>query len=164
MLGPVGTVPFTRLFVQRTRITELEIPAASVTTLEDGAVVVDFGKIYAARPIVEFHSGIAGRMISMHVGYVLDPDGHVSTTNDTQADEPRVLLHRARRFAEIRALYLPGLPIPRDRRARRDHRARAGDRHRTSLHAARRSRPPASALRTRVSTPFGTFARAQACT
>jgi alpha-L-rhamnosidase len=85
VLGPVGTVPFTGLYVQRTRITELEIPAETVTTLEDGAVVVDFGKIYAARPIVEFHSGIAGRMISMHVGYVLDPDGHVSTTNDTQA-------------------------------------------------------------------------------
>jgi alpha-L-rhamnosidase len=85
VLGPVGTEPFTELFIQRTRITELDIAAASVTTLDGGAVVVDFGKIYAARPTVEFRDGIAGRMISMHVGYVLDPDGHVSTTNATQA-------------------------------------------------------------------------------
>src|SRR3984957_15880129 len=87
VLGPVGTEPFTGLFVQRTRITELEIAAVSVTTLEGGAVVVDFGKIYAARPTVEFRGGVAGRMIPMHVGYVLDPDGHVSTTNDTQATD-----------------------------------------------------------------------------
>lgn len=85
VLGPVGTAPFTKLFVQRTRITESPVAPASVTTLDGGAVVVDFGKIYAARPSVEFRSGIAGRMISMHVGYVLDPDGHVSSTNDTQA-------------------------------------------------------------------------------
>ena len=32
-----------------------------------------------------------GAPISMHVGYVLDPDGHVSTTHATQADQPRLL-------------------------------------------------------------------------
>jgi alpha-L-rhamnosidase len=85
VLGPVGTFPFTVLYVQRTRITELPITPASVTTLDSGAVVVDFGKIYPARPVVEFRDGIAGRTIPMNVGYVLDPDGHVSTTNDTQA-------------------------------------------------------------------------------
>jgi alpha-L-rhamnosidase len=84
VIGPVGTAPFTDLYAQRTRITELTLPPLSVTTLDDGAVVADFGKIYAARPIVEFRQGISGRTISMHVGYVLDPDGHVSTTHATQ--------------------------------------------------------------------------------
>ncbi|MFZ0668567.1 MAG: family 78 glycoside hydrolase catalytic domain [Acidimicrobiales bacterium] len=84
VMGPVGTVPFTRMFAQRTRITELPIEPVSVTTLEDASVVIDFGKIYAARPVVEFHHGISGRTVSMHVGYVLDPDGHVSTTHATQ--------------------------------------------------------------------------------
>ena len=35
------------LYAQRTRITELPIAPSSVTTLEGGAVVIDFGKIYA---------------------------------------------------------------------------------------------------------------------
>ncbi|MGO9344444.1 MAG: family 78 glycoside hydrolase catalytic domain [Acidimicrobiales bacterium] len=84
VLGPVGTAPFTDLYAQRTRITELALSPTSVNTLDDGAVVLDFGKIYAARPIVDFRQGISGRTISMHVGYVLDPDGHVSTTHATQ--------------------------------------------------------------------------------
>lgn len=85
VLGPVGTFPFTALFVQTTRITESRVDPASVRTLADGAVVVDFGKIYAARPVVEFAHGIAGRSVAMHVGYVLDSDGHVSSIHDTQA-------------------------------------------------------------------------------
>ena len=104
------------LYAQRTRITELRLAPASVTTLDDGAVVVDFGKIYAARPIVEFREASPGRTISMHVGYVLDPDGHVSTTPRHPADQPRVLLHRARRCADLRPLHVPGFPISRDRR------------------------------------------------
>ena len=83
--GPVGTAPFTNLYVQMTRITEFPLSPASVKTLDDGAVVVDFGKIYAARPIVQFHRGLSGRTVSMHVGYTLDADGHVSTIHATQA-------------------------------------------------------------------------------
>ena len=82
---PSGPSPLPSCSSSGRAITELDIAPTSVTTLDGGAVVVDFGKIYAARPTVEFLDGVAGRMISMHVGYVLDPDGHVSTTNDTQA-------------------------------------------------------------------------------
>ncbi len=85
VLGPAGTSPFTRLYAQRTRIAETVITPVSVTTLDDGAVVADFGKVYAARPSVEFREGVAGRMVPMHVGYVTDPDGHVSTIHATQA-------------------------------------------------------------------------------
>ncbi|MGP0031578.1 MAG: family 78 glycoside hydrolase catalytic domain [Acidimicrobiales bacterium] len=85
--GPVGTAPFTRLYAQRTRITEHVLPAASVRTLPSGSVVVDFGKVYAARPTVAFREGVEGHTVPMHVGYTLDPDGSVSTTHNTQGTD-----------------------------------------------------------------------------
>jgi alpha-L-rhamnosidase len=84
VLGPVGTAPFTALVAQRSRIVEHPVAPVSVHTLNDGAVVVDFGKVYAARPEVTFHQGVAGRTIALHVGYLLDPDGHVSTVHGEQ--------------------------------------------------------------------------------
>ncbi|HXW35945.1 MAG TPA: family 78 glycoside hydrolase catalytic domain [Acidimicrobiales bacterium] len=87
VLGPVGTPPFTRLFAQRTRISELKVGARSVRTLPTGSVVVDFGKVYAGRPTVAFHHGVEGHTVPMHVGYTLDPDGSVSTTHNTQGTD-----------------------------------------------------------------------------
>ncbi|MGA2932749.1 MAG: family 78 glycoside hydrolase catalytic domain, partial [Acidimicrobiales bacterium] len=49
-----------------------------------GAVVADFGAVYAARPRVEFTQGQPGRTVSMRAGYLLDPDGQVSTLHGTQ--------------------------------------------------------------------------------
>ena len=37
-----------------------------------------------------------GRTVAMRVGYLLDPDGQVSTLHGTPADEPLVLLHHGR--------------------------------------------------------------------
>jgi alpha-L-rhamnosidase len=87
VLGPVGTAPFTGLFAQRTWIEEHPVSPVSVRTLPSGSVVVDFGKIYAARPLVTFHHGVDGRTITMHAGYLLDPDGQVSTTHGTQGTD-----------------------------------------------------------------------------
>ncbi len=84
VLGPVGTAPFTGLVAQRTRIVEQAVAPVSVRTLPSGAVVVDFGKVYAARPEVTFHQGADGRTVPMHVGYLLDADGHVSTVHGVQ--------------------------------------------------------------------------------
>jgi alpha-L-rhamnosidase len=84
VLGPVGTAPFTALVALRTRIVEEPMHPVSVKTLATGAVVIDFGKVYAARPEVAFRQGTDGRMVFMHVGYLLDPDGHVSTVHGTQ--------------------------------------------------------------------------------
>ncbi len=84
VLGPVGTAPFTGLYAQRTRIAERAVAPVSLHHLRSGAVVIDFGKVYAARPVVHFDRGEPGRTIDMHVGYVLDPDGHVSTTHAVQ--------------------------------------------------------------------------------
>jgi alpha-L-rhamnosidase len=87
ILGPVGTPPFTGLVTLRTRIAEQAVHPGSVRRLASGAVVADFGKIFAARPRVAFDRGVAGRPVSLHVGYALDPDGHVSTTHGVQSTD-----------------------------------------------------------------------------
>ena len=84
VLGPAGTAPFTHTYAQRTHISEHPVAPVSVRTLPSGSVVVDFGAVYAARPQVAFRSGQAGRTVPMRVGYLLDPDGQVSTTHGTQ--------------------------------------------------------------------------------
>ncbi len=70
--GPAGTKPWTSLVSVRTRISETPVNAVSVTTLASGAIVADFGKVYAAVPTVTFHNGVAGRLINMRAGYLLD--------------------------------------------------------------------------------------------
>ncbi len=88
VIGPAGSAPFSRTYAQRTRITEHVVPPVTVHTLGSGraprSVIVDFGAVYPARPRVEFTSGQAGATVAMHVGYLLDPDGAVSTTHGTQ--------------------------------------------------------------------------------
>ena len=87
VLGPAGTPPFTSLVPQRTRIVEQARRPVSVKRLKDGAVVADLGAVYAATPTVAFRKGRAGRLIKLHVGFVLDPDGHVSTSRSTQGTD-----------------------------------------------------------------------------
>jgi alpha-L-rhamnosidase len=87
VLGAAGTAPFTATFAQRTRVEEHAVAPVSVRTLDSGSVVVDFGAVYAARPQVAFRSGQAGRTVPMRVGYLLDPDGQVSTTHGTQVTD-----------------------------------------------------------------------------
>ena len=75
------------------RIVQEPVPALTLTTLSSGAVVADFGKVYAAVPTVTFHQGVAGRLITMRAGYLLDEPGgaafigipgQVSTEHGTQ--------------------------------------------------------------------------------
>jgi alpha-L-rhamnosidase len=82
--GFAGTPPFTATFAQRTTIRETPVSPVRVRTLANGAVVADFGAVYAARPRVTFASGKAGQTVAMRVGYLLDPDGQVSTLHGTQ--------------------------------------------------------------------------------
>ena len=95
VIGPAGTAPWTHLVSVRTHIVYEPVHAVSVTRLASGSVVADFGKVYAAVPMVSFHHGVAGRVIKMHAGFVLDhcPDaavpapcvtGEVSKAHDTQ--------------------------------------------------------------------------------
>jgi alpha-L-rhamnosidase len=87
VLGPAGTPPFTSLYAQRTRIVEHTVRPVSLRTLPSGAVVADFGAIFSASPAVNFRRGVPGRLVPMHVGYLLDTDGHVSTTRGTQGTD-----------------------------------------------------------------------------
>ena len=82
--GFAGTPPFTATYAQRTTIGETPVAPVRVHTLPGGAVVADFGAVYAARPRVAFASGEPGQTVSMRVGHLLDPDGQVSTLHGTQ--------------------------------------------------------------------------------
>jgi alpha-L-rhamnosidase len=94
VVGPAGVAPWTHLVSVRTRIVEEPVRAVSLTRLKSGAVVADFGKVYAAVPTVTFHHGVAGRVITMHAGYLLDEPtkgqpftgiaGQVSIAHSTQ--------------------------------------------------------------------------------
>ena len=80
VLGVAGTKPWTHLVSVRTRIVQEPVPALTLTTLSSGAVVADFGKVYAAVPTVTFHQGVAGRLITMRAGYLLDEPGGAAFT------------------------------------------------------------------------------------
>ncbi len=94
VVGHHPTAPWTHLVAVRTRIVEEPVPAVSLTTLSSGAVVADFGKVYAAVPTVRFHHGVAGRLVTMRAGFLLDqPEngqpfegvpGQVSVAHGTQ--------------------------------------------------------------------------------
>jgi alpha-L-rhamnosidase len=84
VIGPAGSAPFARTYAQRTSIRESPVQPVSLHTVAGGAVVADFGAVYAARPRVEFAAGQPGRTVSMRAGYLLDPDGQVSTLHGTQ--------------------------------------------------------------------------------
>ncbi|WP_326798109.1 glycoside hydrolase family 78 protein [Streptomyces sp. NBC_01808] len=81
---PAG--PFTGLRGQEPRLAFEDVRPASVTTLDSGAVVVDFGKVIPARPVIRFRAGTAGRDVSMHAGYVHASDGSVSDSADDNQD------------------------------------------------------------------------------
>jgi alpha-L-rhamnosidase len=84
VIGPHPTAPWTHLVPVRTRIVYEPVHAVSVTRLASGALVADFGKVYAAIPSVTFSRGLRGRRVAMHAGYLVDPSGAVSTTTGTQ--------------------------------------------------------------------------------
>jgi alpha-L-rhamnosidase len=87
VLGPAGVAPFTHLVAQRTRIASQVIRPKSVHRLASGAVVADYGAVYAASPIVRFRHGVAGRTITIRAGFALDPDGSVSATHENQGTD-----------------------------------------------------------------------------
>jgi alpha-L-rhamnosidase len=72
VLGRAPTAPWTHLVSVRTRIVEEPVAAVSLTTLASGSVVADFGQVYAAVPTVTFRHGVAGRLVPMKAGFLLD--------------------------------------------------------------------------------------------
>jgi alpha-L-rhamnosidase len=84
VVGPAGTAPFGRTYPQRTTIRETAVHPVRLHTAASGAVVADFGAVYAARPRVAFTRGDPGRTVTLRAGYLLDPDGQVSTLHGAQ--------------------------------------------------------------------------------
>lgn len=101
--GPAGTRPWTNLVSVRTRIVETPMPAVSVTTLASGAVVADFGRVYAAVPTVSFSRGSAGRVVTMRAGYLLDDSssGHVVVGQPGQVSRTRGTQHTDMSYSYI---------------------------------------------------------------
>ena len=89
VLGRHPVAPFSHLNASRTHIVFQPIAPVSVKRLPDGNYVADFGAVYAATPVVHVHHGAAGRPVELIGGYVLDPDGHVSTTTAIQETNMR---------------------------------------------------------------------------
>lgn len=55
----------------------------TVTELEDGSVLVDFGAVMTGHFSIDFPAGQAGRRITLHTGYDLGADGHLFTEPET---------------------------------------------------------------------------------
>jgi alpha-L-rhamnosidase len=87
VLGPAGSAPFTHLIAAQTRIVTHLVQPIKVTTLPSGAVVADYGQVLAASPRIALTAGVAGRMLNINVGYLLDPDGSVSQTKGVQGTD-----------------------------------------------------------------------------
>ena len=84
----VGTHPnatVDHLTGQEPRLSKTLRYPVSVRTLDDGAVVADFGVVMPARPTIHFAAGTSGRQIDIQTSYNLTADGHASTgRTDTQ--------------------------------------------------------------------------------
>jgi alpha-L-rhamnosidase len=84
VIGAHPVTPWTHLVPLRARIVYTPIHPVSITRLPSGAVVADFGKVYAAIPKVSFKLGVPGHLVTMRAGFLLDSSGAVSTTRGTQ--------------------------------------------------------------------------------
>ena len=103
VLVSAGVKPWTHLVSVRTRIVEQPVPAATLTTLPTGAVVADFGQVYAAVPTVTFHDGAAGRVVTMRAGYLLDQPGDGATFSGSpgQVSTERGTQHTNMRYSYV---------------------------------------------------------------
>lgn len=114
VLGAHPWAPFTHLVAARTHIVFQSVKPVTFKRLADGNYLADFGAVTSATPVVDVHSGAAGRAVKVVTGDALDPDGHVSTTvghQDTDmhwdfteragAQELRPLGYLAFRYMEV---------------------------------------------------------------
>ncbi len=169
VLGPAGVSPWRHLVSVRTRIVEEPVAAVTLTRLSSGAVVADFGKVYAAVPTVSFHHGTPGRLVTMRAGYLLDEPvagqpftgvpGQVSTTHGTQHTDMSYSYVQRGGERGVPPLRLPRLPLLPDRRPRRD----AEPRRRRGPHpprcGPRRARGDVRVVVGRSSTPSSNSSR-----
>ena len=117
VLGPVGTAPFTHLFALRTRIVEHPVarcrcgpcPPARWWSTSARSTPPAAGDLPPRGR--RAHGAHARRAISSTPTARLDHPQH-------PGHRPVLLLHPARRSPDLRALLLPRVPLPPDRRSR----------------------------------------------
>ena len=82
VLGEHPTDPFTNVNPELGHVTEEEnVKPETITTLEDGTTIVDFGRVIPARLSINFANGTAGKKLTLTTGYELKDDGKVNTSN-----------------------------------------------------------------------------------
>ena len=81
--GAHPTTTFYNLIPEVGHVAETRVSAVSVTRLEDGTTVADFGKIIPARIMIHFPDGVAGTEITVQEGYQLKADGTINTSTDS---------------------------------------------------------------------------------
>ena len=82
--GFAGTPPFTATFAQRTTIRETPVSPVRSVRWPMARSWPTSGRSTRRGPACTFASGEAGQTVAMRVGYLLDPDGQVSTLHGTQ--------------------------------------------------------------------------------
>ncbi|SFS90302.1 alpha-L-rhamnosidase [Halostagnicola kamekurae] len=89
VVGTHPTEPWTRLVAQSTDVVRSSVEPASMNQLEDGTVVVDFGRVYPGLLEVDFTEGVDGHRVEFRAGYLLEDDGTVSADEGTQWTDMR---------------------------------------------------------------------------
>ena len=80
-LHPTDT--FTDLQPEVGHVAESKAYPISVTRLEDGSTVADFGRVIPASVIIHFPDGIAGTRLTIQEGYEITEDGSINTTKES---------------------------------------------------------------------------------
>ncbi|MGX5717439.1 family 78 glycoside hydrolase catalytic domain [Arthrobacter sp. MAHUQ-56] len=75
--GRHPTSDFPRLHPRRTFLAGESVAPRQFLAADDGTMVADFGRVLAARPVIDFLDGVPGRTVMLRAGYVLRPDGRV---------------------------------------------------------------------------------------
>lgn len=81
VLGVNTTKAITALQPELSKITNDFVKPVSVTVLDDGTTVADFGRVIPARPCITFKNGKAGNMYVIQGGYVLKNDDSIDTSS-----------------------------------------------------------------------------------
>ncbi|WP_276255867.1 family 78 glycoside hydrolase catalytic domain [Halomontanus rarus] len=89
VVGVHPTDPWERLITQEREVVGSRVEPESVTELESGSLVFDFGRVYSGLPVVDFENGTEGHRVDMLAGYLLREDGTVDDEEGTQWTDMR---------------------------------------------------------------------------
>ncbi|MEU4677671.1 family 78 glycoside hydrolase catalytic domain [Micromonospora sp. NPDC023737] len=116
VVGAHPTASSPHLIGQETRLAERTVAPVALRTAADGTVVADFGVVVPARPVVRFHSGVAGHPVPIRAGYTLTDTGRVATSTllsqGTDMSFPYIQTDGAQEFQAFTHLGFRYLEIP----------------------------------------------------